>query len=64
MSGFNVFMLGFIVVAVAAWMVRHQKRKEKAADDSFRAIMLALEEKAKREGTFKVSFFDKEEHEN
>lgn len=57
---FNTFMTVFITVMVSAWMIRHQKRKQKAADDSFRAVILGLEEKAKREGTFKASYFDGE----
>lgn len=42
------------------YMVIEQRQKEKHADVVFKATMLALENKAKREGTFKVSYFDKE----
>ena len=57
----------FISFAIAALLVggawyivwRKYKREEEARDATFRATMLALEEKAKREGTFKVSYFDK-----
>ena len=58
-------MIEFVLVALAVigfvvWSGKEQRRKEEAADSTFRITMLALEEKAKREGTFKISYFDKE----
>lgn len=49
-------VFGFIALAV-----RGQRKKESDAEQNFRMTMLTLEEKAKREGTFKVSYFDKEQ---
>lgn len=42
-------------------VTKKQKEKERAAEARFRAVILALEEKAKREGTFRKSYFDGEE---
>lgn len=41
--------------------LRNKARKDAEARDAvFRATMLSLEEKAKREGTFVMSYFDSE----
>lgn len=52
---FITLLVAGIVITVA---VRKSKREDMARDAQFRATMLALEEKAKREGTFNVSYFD------
>lgn len=55
-----------ILLAVGIVAIYWSKKKAKAEDEdearerTFRATMLALEEKAKAEGTFVVSYFDGE----
>jgi hypothetical protein len=46
-----------IIITLA---VRKSRRDDEARDAAFRATMLSLEEKAKKEGTFVVSYFDGE----
>lgn len=50
----TLLVLG-IVIGLA---VRKQRRDDAAREAQFRATMLALEEKAKKEGTFVVSYFN------
>lgn len=55
-------MLGitFIVVGlIGLQVVKEQRRKQRDRDRTFNAVMLGLEERAKREGTFHGSYFDK-----
>lgn len=50
----TLLVLGLVV----RFAIRKQKREEEAREAQFRAIMLSLEEKAKKEGTFVVSYFN------
>lgn len=56
-----IWLVGLVVAVFIVLSVHRQRKKESDADRNFRMTMLALEEKAKREGTFKVSYFDKEQ---
>ncbi len=56
----TLLILGFVVRAA----IRKQKRDDAVREAAFREIMLSLEEKAKREGTFVISFFDSENTKN
>ena len=47
-------------VGIFYFMNRKFEREQAVREAQFEATMRALEEKAKREGTFKVSYFDKE----
>lgn len=47
-----------ILVGTIYFARRKAKQDEEAREAQFRAVMLGLEEKAKREGTFVVSYFD------
>lgn len=53
-----------ILLAVGLVAIYFSRKKAKADDEAreatFRATMLSLEEKAKREGTFVISYFDSE----
>ena len=53
---FAILALG-VTITLA---IRKSKRDEEAREAQFRAIMLSLEEKAKREGTYVASYFDGE----
>lgn len=49
-----------VIVLVGGFLYfkyRLEKERQRQADFHFKAIMYALEEKAKREGTFKQSYF-------
>ncbi|NCX94671.1 MAG: hypothetical protein EBX40_08345 [Gammaproteobacteria bacterium] len=55
--------LVLVLLASAAliyYMHRKFEREQAVRDAQFEATMRALEEKAKRDGTFKVSYFDGE----
>ena len=54
--GLVLIFLGTACLIIA----RNDRRAKEAADAQFNSVMLALEEKAKREGTFRVSYFDKQ----
>lgn len=53
--------LVFLAILVAAIYLARKKAKEDEAarEAAFEAVMRSLEEKAKREGTFVISYFDK-----
>ncbi len=53
-------LLGVVLISgiVVFFMNKVQKQKEADAEAVFRATMLSLEDKAKREGTFVRSYFD------
>jgi hypothetical protein len=59
-----------LVLAVLAsfgifyFMHRKFEKEQAVREKQFEATMRALEDKAKREGTFKVSYFDKKEGSN
>jgi hypothetical protein len=55
-----LMLLVTFVICGGAWYYvwRKNKADEAARDAQFRATMLALEEKAKREGTYVGSYFD------
>lgn len=57
----SAIIIGLLGLLILGFGYKKQKEKERAAEVRFRATMLALEEKAKREGTFKKSYFDGEE---
>lgn len=55
-----IYLLLFIV-SLCFVSYLHNKRKieaQRRRDKSFELLMRALEDKAKKEGTFKVSYFD------
>lgn len=54
-----LFLVGF--GGYLYYTYQQHKKDEEHREQTFRITMLALEEKAKREGTFKVSYFDKGE---
>ncbi|NJO48283.1 MAG: hypothetical protein HC840_01045 [Leptolyngbyaceae cyanobacterium RM2_2_4] len=56
------FLIVLAVGLVAMYFAKQKAAKDEAAREAtFRATMLALEEKAKRDGTFVMSYFDKSE---
>jgi heme exporter protein D len=61
-------MTGLILAALVALVIFFVMKKmldmeQEAREREFEAKMRALEEKAKKEGTFKVSFFDVDKQE-
>lgn len=55
-----LIVIGGVAVMAYAWYRVWKKHSddEKARDAVFEATMRSLEEKAKREGTFVISYFD------
>lgn len=54
-----------LCIGIAIYLfIKAENKKEASRDATFRATMLALEEKAKREGTYVVSYFDSETNKN
>jgi len=49
------------VLSILFFLNKRMEARQAARDAQFEAIMRSLEEKAKREGTFKVSYFTKED---
>lgn len=49
------------VLAYGYYMYKKTKQDQEARDKTFELTMRALEDKAKREGTFIISYFDKVE---
>ncbi len=51
-----------ILLSFGIYYMMHKRfeKEEAARNAEFEATMRALEEKAKKDGTFKVSYFDKE----
>lgn len=55
------FATTLLVLGVVIRMaIRKQRSDDAAREAQFRSTMLALEEKAKKEGTFVISYFDGE----
>jgi hypothetical protein len=48
-----------IAIMIASLLYKKQQIEQNKRDAIFNQIMLALEEKAKKDGTFQVSYFDK-----
>lgn len=48
-----------IVVGIVIYFNRKEQQKQESRDAYFRRVMHELDEKAKREGTFKRGYFDK-----
>lgn len=56
MLGITLIVVGLIGLQV----VKEQRRRQRDRDRTFNAVMLGLEERAKREGTFRGSYFDRQ----
>lgn len=56
------FFVFFVILAIVIPLARQKAKKEHAEREAaFEIVMRSLEEKAKREGTFVISYFDKPE---
>lgn len=60
----EIFITMTVLGLVLRAAIRKQKSDDAAREAQFRATMLSLEEKAKKEGTFVVSYFDNQTNKN
>ena len=57
----DVIIIGLLGSLIFICLYKQQQEQRRTAEAKFKATMLALEEKAKQEGTFVQSYFSEKE---